>query len=89
MAYLKAVRRLTIAALTAWLAASSWPCASAYGSQSPPALPPAVTHDCKVLFSQGLTYDQVFVYWRSLGAPQDMDDDRDGWPCESVYGERN
>jgi hypothetical protein len=60
---------------------------------SPLAVPapqqPAVTHDCKVLLGLGMTYDRVLAYWLSLGSPPDMDDDHDGLPCETVYGQRN
>ena len=36
-----------------------------------------------------MAYPEVFQYWTSLGLPQDMDDDSDGWPCETIYGDQN
>lgn len=36
-----------------------------------------------------MTYSGVLQYWTSLGMPRDMDDDHDGWPCETVYGNQN
>lgn len=47
------------------------------------------THDCKVLLRKGYTYPQVLQYWIQLGSPADMDDDHDGFPCETVYGDQN
>ncbi len=64
------------------------PCETVYGQRNAPA-PPAGTHDCAVLLHEGLTYEQMFEYWISLGSPQDMDDDHDGFPCETVYGNQN
>jgi hypothetical protein len=63
-------------------------------SPSPPAAsaappPGTATHDCNALFGQGLTNEQMFAYWIGLGSPQDMDDDHDGRPCETVYGEQD
>lgn len=50
--------------------------------------PMRTTHDCATLQTQGMTFAEVVGYWYSLGAPSDMDDDADGIPCETVYGER-
>jgi hypothetical protein len=65
-----------------------WPCETVYGQQNVPS-PSSGTHDCNVLFNDGLPYDEVVAYWVSIGAPSDMDDDHDGWPCETVYGNQN
>jgi hypothetical protein len=65
-----------------------WPCETVYGQKDLPDLP-AGTHDCTILFSRSWTYEQMFAYWVRLGSPQDMDDDHDGWPCETVYGDQN
>ncbi|MBQ0925931.1 excalibur calcium-binding domain-containing protein [Saccharopolyspora endophytica] len=46
------------------------------------------THDCAELQNSGMGFTEVTGYWYSLGAPPDMDDDSDGIPCETVYGER-
>ncbi|GAA2349776.1 hypothetical protein GCM10009854_29380 [Saccharopolyspora halophila] len=69
-----------------------WPCETIYGDQNPglsTAQPGLTTHDCQVLQGRGMTYSEVLGYWSSLGLPQDMDDDRDGWPCETIYGDQN
>ncbi|MFC7341326.1 hypothetical protein [Saccharopolyspora griseoalba] len=68
-----------------------WPCETIYGDQNPSAAPPAAetSHDCEVLLGRGMTYPEVLGYWGSLGSPQDMDDDGDGWPCETIYGDQN
>ncbi len=49
----------------------------------------AGTHSCRVLQDRGMDFAAVQQYWFLLGAPHDMDDDRDGIPCETVYGEWN
>ena len=51
--------------------------------------PASGTHDCSVLSAQGMTFEQMVQYWYSLGAPTDMDNDADGIPCETIYGEQN
>jgi hypothetical protein len=66
----------------------SWPCETVYGDRNAPARPGGGTHDCKALAAQGYAYDDVLTYWLALGSPKDMDDDGDGWPCETVYGEQ-
>lgn len=33
----------------------------------------------------GLSYFGVLYHWMALGMPMSMDDDRNGWPCETVY----
>ena len=63
------------------------PCETVYGEKNAPAAGPTGTHDCATLLSQGMTFAEVTGYWYSLGAPSDMDDDSDGIPCETVYGE--
>ncbi|WP_406692853.1 hypothetical protein REH65_14755 [Saccharopolyspora sp. ID03-671] len=65
------------------------PCETVYGEKNAPATTPsATTHDCATLQAQGMTFTEVTAYWNSLGSPTDMDDDADGIPCETVYGER-
>jgi hypothetical protein len=48
--------------------------------------PAGPTHDCKALLAKGYPRDQVTQYWENLGRPADMDDDANGYPCETVYG---
>ena len=35
--------------------------------------------------STGLSYFGVLHHWMALAMPDSMDDDRNGWPCETVY----
>lgn len=66
------------------------PCETVYGEKNSPATttPRTATHDCATLQSQGMSFAEVIGYWNSVGSPGDMDDDSDGIPCETVYGER-
>lgn len=65
------------------------PCETVYGEKNAPAATPqTTTHDCATLQAQGMSFDEVTRYWNSLGSPADMDDDSDGIPCETIYGER-
>jgi hypothetical protein len=48
--------------------------------------PAGPTHDCKALLAKGYPRDHVTQYWENLGRPADMDDDANGYPCETVYG---
>ncbi|QGK68841.1 hypothetical protein GIY23_04130 [Allosaccharopolyspora coralli] len=47
------------------------------------------TTDCSVLADNGLTFDEVNSYWAALGYPSNMDNENDGIPCETIYGEQN
>lgn len=42
---------------------------------------------CRDLSSRGLSYGQAVAYWLSQDMPSRMDDDADGIPCETVYGD--
>lgn len=69
-----------------------YPCETVYGEQNPTVSgnPDALagTHSCARLKELQFTYSGVMWYWTQLGRPTDMDDDNDGWPCESVYGQQ-
>lgn len=47
------------------------------------------TTDCSILADNGLTFDEVNSYWAALGYPSNMDNENDGIPCETIYGEQN
>ncbi|WP_461156637.1 hypothetical protein [Saccharopolyspora tripterygii] len=64
------------------------PCETVYGEKNAPAATPGGTHDCATLQARGMSFTDVTGYWYSLGSPSDMDDDSDGIPCETIYGER-
>jgi hypothetical protein len=49
-------------------------------------VPAGPTHDCRVLLARGYDWDTMIDYWYALGQPADMDNDGNGWPCETVYG---
>jgi uncharacterized membrane-anchored protein YhcB (DUF1043 family) len=55
-----------------------------------PGNPPmyGATHSCRALKDMGLSFETVTEYWVYLDSPADMDDDSDGIPCETVYGQR-
>jgi len=40
---------------------------------------------CRDLADRGTSYDQAVVYWILEGAPDRMDADGNGIPCETVY----
>ena len=40
---------------------------------------------CKDLKSKGYSYSAAVDYWRVHGQPNQMDADRNGIPCETVY----
>lgn len=42
---------------------------------------------CRDLQSRGLDYGQAVAYWLSQDMPDRMDEDLDGIPCETVYGD--
>ena len=56
--------------------------------RSPQPSPVRSTHDCEDLQRAGMDLNEVVQHWYGLGSPSDMDDDSDGIPCETVYGER-
>lgn len=47
------------------------------------ALPPGLF--CRDLFARGVSYFEAVEYWWYHGAPDRMDADRNGIPCETVY----
>ena len=79
--------------------ASSAASLGASGSSAPasPAAPGAVTPDpgrvsdlgpglfCRDLITAGFSYAAAVDYWRLHGEPNQMDADRNGIPCETVY----
>ena len=40
---------------------------------------------CRDLKSRGYNYAEAVAYWASEGRPDRMDEDRNGYPCETVY----
>lgn len=42
---------------------------------------------CRDLAARGFSYGEAVAYWFWDGAPNRMDEDLDGIPCETVYGE--
>ena len=40
---------------------------------------------CKDLAARGFTYPEAVAYWFATGAPDRMDADKNGIPCETVY----
>ena len=54
--------------------------------QQPAPVVAGPTHNCKVLLAEGYSWNSMISYWYSLGSPSDMDNDHNGWPCETVYG---
>ncbi|RRO15429.1 hypothetical protein EIL87_15295 [Saccharopolyspora rhizosphaerae] len=65
------------------------PCETIYGEKNGPSTTPRTpTHDCATLQAQGMSFAEVTDYWYGLGSPSDMDDDSDGIPCETIYGDR-
>jgi hypothetical protein len=67
----------------------------AHGPCAAPGDYPAGTISCRTLIDPpassdrqerlGLSYPALLHYWMSMGAPSSMDDDANGWPCETVY----
>ncbi|TWF92592.1 hypothetical protein FHU35_17235 [Saccharopolyspora dendranthemae] len=64
------------------------PCETIYGEKNVSSATQGGTHDCATLQARGMSFIDVTGYWYSLGSPSDMDDDSDGIPCETIYGER-
>lgn len=44
---------------------------------------------CQQLFAEGYSYSYAFNSWANAGRPLSWDADRDGYPCEQSYGNRN
>jgi hypothetical protein len=40
---------------------------------------------CRDLFARGVSYPEAVTYWWDDGAPDRMDADLNGIPCETVY----
>ncbi|UUV33168.1 hypothetical protein NQK81_06855 [Amycolatopsis roodepoortensis] len=44
---------------------------------------------CQRLLAEGFSYTYAFEAWVNAGRPLSWDADRDGYPCEQSYGNRN
>ncbi|WP_410659382.1 hypothetical protein [Amycolatopsis sp. lyj-112] len=44
---------------------------------------------CQRLFADGYSFTYAFTSWVNAGRPLSWDADRDGYPCEQSYGNRN
>ncbi|KZB79367.1 hypothetical protein [Amycolatopsis regifaucium] len=44
---------------------------------------------CQRLLSEGYSFEYAFNAWVAAGRPLSWDADRDGYPCEQSYGNRN
>jgi hypothetical protein len=40
---------------------------------------------CRDLEAKGYSYSAAVDYWEAEGQPNRMDEDRNGYPCETVY----
>ncbi|MEV6909030.1 hypothetical protein [Amycolatopsis sp. NPDC051071] len=49
---------------------------------------PSLT-SCQRLFAEGYSFTYAFNAWVNAGRPLSWDADRDGYPCEQSYGNRN
>ncbi|WP_229907672.1 hypothetical protein [Amycolatopsis oliviviridis] len=49
---------------------------------------PSLT-SCQRLFAEGFSYVYAYNSWVNAGRPLSWDADRDGYPCEQSYGNRN
>ncbi|AUI64290.1 hypothetical protein B1H26_41930 [Amycolatopsis sp. BJA-103] len=49
---------------------------------------PSLT-SCQRLLADGFSYAYAFDAWVNAGRPLSWDADRDGYPCEQSYGNRN
>ncbi len=59
-------------------------------TQAPPANPADPTQLpsgllCRDMKSRGYNYAEAVAYWAAEGRPDRMDEDRNGYPCETVY----
>lgn len=53
------------------------------GGGDPTQLPSGLL--CRDLRSRGYNYAEAVAYWAGEGRPDRMDEDRNGYPCETVY----
>ncbi|WP_233599143.1 hypothetical protein [Amycolatopsis sp. WAC 01375] len=44
---------------------------------------------CRRLLAEGYSFEYAFSAWVNAGRPLSWDADRDGYPCEQSYGNRN
>lgn len=44
---------------------------------------------CQRLLADGYSYSYAYNEWAKAGYPLSWDADRDGYPCEQSYGDRN
>ncbi|RSM57961.1 hypothetical protein DMH03_26485 [Amycolatopsis sp. WAC 01376] len=44
---------------------------------------------CQRLLAEGYSFEYAFSAWVNAGRPLSWDADRDGYPCEQSYGNRN
>ncbi len=44
---------------------------------------------CQRLFADGFSFSYAYNAWINAGRPLSWDADRDGYPCEQSYGNRN
>lgn len=49
---------------------------------------PSLT-SCRRLYAEGYSFTYAFNAWVNAGRPLSWDADRDGYPCEQSYGNRN
>jgi hypothetical protein len=54
----------------------------------PPPAAPAST-PCQRLLAGGYSYSYAYNEWAKAGYPLSWDADRDGYPCEQSYGDKN
>ena len=53
------------------------------------AKPPRDRTACQWMHSNGYSYTAAYNAWLAAGYPLNWDADRDGWPCEQTFGDRN
>lgn len=53
------------------------------------AKPPRDQTACQWMHSNGYSYTAAYNAWQAAGYPLNWDADRDGWPCEQTFGDRN
>lgn len=44
---------------------------------------------CQLMYAKGYSYAAAVSEWLRSGSPINWDADKDGYPCEQSYGERN
>ncbi|UJW32072.1 hypothetical protein L3Q67_44230 [Saccharothrix sp. AJ9571] len=58
--------------------------------QAPPQpQPPRNQTACQWMHTNGYSYTAAYNAWQDAGYPLNWDADRDGWPCEQSFGDRN